>query len=113
MKRFLVRITTLATYAALPLIVRAQGFNLEGVNPIKGANDLDDVVTLVAFRLLGVAIPIASLMYIWAGILYITAGGNYSRLQKAKDIFKWTTVGITIVLIGGGFVDLIQSVLSL
>ena len=99
--------------AGLPLLARAQSFNLENVNPIRGADDLEDVVSLVAFRLLGVAIPIAALMYIWAGILFVTAGGNVDRITKAKDVFKWTTIGITIVLIGGGFVDLIRSVLSL
>ena len=113
MKRFIKKTIFIGIALMTPAIAVAQGFNLKNVNPITGVQDLDDVVSLVALRLLGIAIPIASLMYIYAGILYITAAGKPDKITKAKEIFKWTTIGITIILIGGGFVDLIRSVLSL
>lgn len=93
--------------------VLAQDFNLEPSNPIRGVQDLDDVISAVSQNLLGIAIPIAVLMYTYAGILYITAGAKPDNVKKAKDVLLYTSIGLAIILIGGGFVDLIRSVLQL
>lgn len=36
---------------------------------------------------------IALVLYIFAGIMWMTAGGNDERVKKAKSIFVWTTLG--------------------
>jgi len=88
-------------------------FDLRDANPISDVQDLDDVINKVATSLLGVAIPIAVLMYIYAGVLYITAGAKPQNVIKAKNVLLYTSIGLAIILIGGGFVDLIVSILNL
>ncbi|HXV27298.1 MAG TPA: hypothetical protein VD862_04740 [Candidatus Paceibacterota bacterium] len=96
----------------LPAIARAQSFKL--TNPLGGnAQDVGDLIDLVAQNLLRVAIPIAILMYIYAGIRFIVSRGNPAGTTQAKNIMWYTSIGLAIILIGGGFVDLIQSILNL
>lgn len=113
MKRNVAGILMILTLLLVAAPALAQDFNLGDVNPISGVNDLDDVVNNVAKGLLGVAIPIAVLMYIYAGVLYITAGAKPQNVQKAKNVLLYTSIGLAIILIGGGFVDLIISILNL
>ena len=113
MKRNVAGILIVLALSLVAVPVLAQDFNLEDVNPITGVKDLDDVVNNVATGLFGVAIPIAVLMYIYAGVLYITAGAKPANVQKAKSVLLYTSIGLAIILIGGGFVDLIISILNL
>lgn len=39
------------------------------------------------------------IFYIWAGALWMTAGGNAERVDKSKKILIWTTVGVTGVFL--------------
>jgi len=48
--------------------------------------------------LIFISIPIATLLFSYAGFLYVTAGGNTGKIQKAHDIFKDVAVGFLIVL---------------
>jgi hypothetical protein len=90
---------------------RAQSF--EVTSPVRSINDLGDLIDVVTRNLLEIAIPIAVLMYIWAGIKYMTSRGNPDGIKKAHDIMLYTTIGLVILLIGSGFVTLIQSILEL
>lgn len=91
-----------------------QGFSFSIPNPLKGgAEDLGGLVKVIAQWLFNLAIPIAVIMIIYAGILFLTARGNPTTITKAKDVLKWAVVGLAIILIGSGFVTLIQSILEL
>lgn len=81
-------------------------------NPL-GVSDLTDLIRLISNALIDIALPIAAILYVWAGVLYLTAGANANNLVKAKTIFKYTTIGLVIIFIGGGFVDLLRSILNL
>lgn len=41
---------------------------------------------------------IAMVMYIWAGVLWMTASGNSERTTKAKVIVVWTSLGVVAML---------------
>jgi hypothetical protein len=85
------------------------GFNIE--NPV-GATDLMDVIEKVTTAIRDLAIPVAVVMILWAGFNFLTAAGNPAKITKGKQILLWTVVGLAIVFIGGGFVDLIRSVIG-
>jgi len=51
--------------------------------------------------LIAFSVVIATLMFTYAGFLYLTAGGNPSRLEKAHKIF--INVGIGFVFVLGAF----------
>lgn len=84
----------------------------EIINPL-GVKDIGGVIDLVTENLLTIAIPIAVLMYIWAGIQFTISQGNPAGITKAKNIMLYTSIGLAIILIGSGFVDLIKSILNL
>ncbi len=80
-------------------------------NPI-GANNLEDIIKLVSDNILKLAIPVAVVMILIAGYNFVTSAGNPSKIQKGKQILTWTAVGLAVIFIGGGFVDLIKSILG-
>ena len=98
MRRFLVAAATAPT-----------GFDI--TNPI-GAQDLADVIKTITDAIRNLSIPVAVVMILWAGFNYLTAAGNPAKIQKAGKILLYTAIGLAIVFIGGGFVDLIKSVIG-
>lgn len=55
---------------------------------------------------------LAILMFVWAGILFISSAGNESRLSQAKKVAWYAVVGLAIGLAGTALVELIQSILG-
>lgn len=41
---------------------------------------------------------ISLVLYIWAGILWMSSAGNAERVTKAKQIMLWTTLGVAVML---------------
>ena len=50
-----------------------------------------DVITIIA-------VPIIVFFIIWAGFLYVTAGGDPGKIQKATTTFTWVVVGGLLIL---------------
>jgi zinc transporter ZupT len=88
------------------------GTGYQITNPL-GSNNLDEILQRLASALIDLAIPVAAVMYLYAGFLWLTAGAKSENYTKAKTVFKYTTIGLVVIFIGGGFVDLIRSVLNL
>ncbi len=38
-------------------------------------------------------------LYIYAGILWMTAGGNSERIDTSKQVLVWTTLGVAVMLV--------------
>jgi len=68
---------------------------------------INKVVTFILFVM---AVPIAAIMFAYAGFLLITSGGETSKRTKAKKIF--TNVAIGIILAVGAFL-IVKTILSL
>ena len=91
-----------------------QTYPFEITNPLKGgANDFTSLVKIIAQWIFNLAIPIAVAMIVYAGILFLTAAGEPAKVTKAKEVLKYAVIGLAIILIGSGFVTLIQSILEL
>jgi hypothetical protein len=67
---------------------------------------------MVAAFIFKLAIPLAVIAIIWSGIQFMIAGGSEDRIKKARVWFLWAILGLTISLIGMGFVSLIKSILG-
>ena len=80
-------------------------------NPLS-ANNLQDVLNSRTGRFMEIVIPIAVIMYVWAGVNLLIAAGRPEYINRAKTIFRYTTIGLVVIFIGGGFVDLIRSILN-
>lgn len=81
-------------------------------DPLQGKTFLE-LLDSIASALITVAIPVAVIMIVYAGVRFLTSGGNQTAIASAKKTLLWTIVGLAIVLIGKGFMTLIQSVLEL
>ncbi|GEM_PF-2373126 len=93
---------------------KTQTYSFDIPNPLKGGvTDFSSLVKIIAQWIFNLAIPIAVAMIVYAGILFLTAAGEPAKVTKAKDVLKWAVVGLAIILIGSGFVTLIQSILEL
>lgn len=85
-------------------------FNL--LNPI-GVENFQDLINIIGKWIFNLAIPIAVIIIIYAGVLMLTAGGVPARFQKGAKALWYAVLGLAVVLIGKGFVTLVQSILSL
>lgn len=86
-------------------------FKLE--NPFKAeAENIFDVLGIIATFIFQLGVPVAVIIIIYSGILYLVAGGRPAVVQKATRGLVYSLLGLAILLIGKGFVSLIQSILS-
>jgi len=70
---------------------------------------VNNVVTFVLTRL---ALPIAAIMFAAAGIILLTAGGDTSKVKKAKDLFLGVAIGLVVVAAAWLIVHTISSILG-
>ncbi len=99
---------------AVPAFVYSAGLVpcTNGANdPCKFNNLIDLVRNIVRFLMFGVALPLSAIMFSWAGVLMLTAGGNETKIKTAKDIFLWVFVGILITLAAWLIIDTITGAL--
>ncbi len=47
--------------------------------------------------ILGLSGSIALLMFVYGGVVYLTAQGENERIQRAKSTLTWATVGLVII----------------
>ena len=68
------------------------------LNQFKKFSDLPALIGQVIKVLLSFMGSIMLALYVYAGIIYMTAGGNSERIDKAKQILVWATLGIVAML---------------
>lgn len=93
--------------------IQATVFNFELTNPLKGdPRSIPGLIGIIANFLVSLAIPVAVIIIIYAGFLMLTSGGVPARYQKGLTALSWAILGLAVILIGRGFVSLIQSLLN-
>ena len=81
-------------------------------NPLQGEN-IESIVNNVIDFIFNIAIFLAPLMIIYAGVLFVTAGGNPEQVKKAKAVIIWTLIGFVLVLVSKGVSDLIETLIGI
>lgn len=71
----------------------------EGADPVMDPNYLLKFIENAQNIVSILAGAIAIGMLIWGGFIYITAGGNEEKNQKAKTVLTYAIVGIVIILL--------------
>lgn len=73
-----------------------------GIVPCDGTDcGFDDLIRMSSNLinwLIYISIPIAAVVFMYAGVLYVTAAGNPSRVSQAHELFKNVAFGLVIVL---------------
>ncbi len=82
------------------------------VNPnncITGVVQLVIVITNFIFGIIG---ALAVLMFVWAGILFVTTGANPGNVDHAKHVLIYAIIGLAIALGGTGLVAVVTAVIG-
>ncbi len=93
------------------LIPTAYAATVKLTNPL-GTEDFATLVNRIGEYLVKLGIVVATLMVVIGGFQILVAGSNSERLKSGKDTIKWALIGLVILLIGKGFVSLIQDILG-
>jgi len=80
-------------------------------NPLR-ADTLEELITAITGFVFELALILAPLLLIIAGIWFVTSAGNPNRVTQAKNIAIYTIIGFIIVLLATGLVELIEEVLK-
>lgn len=83
-------------------------------NPFSGQiTSLSDLFNVIIAALYYVAGPIVVIMIIAAGLIFLFSRGDSNKVQTAKRLLLYAIIGLVIILIGSGFVKLLESILKL
>jgi len=80
-------------------------------NPIQ-AKSFHDIIAAIARFATTIITPISVVVILYAGFLYMFSAGNPEKVKKARQALTWALVGLAIVLIGQGFIYIIEDVLK-
>ena len=80
--------------------------------PQLGPKSIPILIAKIADFLITLAIPLAVLMIIWAGFMFVTAQGDTSKISKAKKNLLYTIIGVLVILASKVLVVYIQSALT-
>ena len=73
------------------------GDNVSLSNPL-GENATPQVlIGRVINAVLGVVGSLALLMFIYGGLVWMTASGNSEKVEKGKSILMWATIGLVVI----------------
>ncbi len=81
-------------------------------NPL-GVDSFQELIKIIGDKLLIIAIPIAVIFIIWAGIRFVVSKGEKGEIDAAKKMLWYTIIGLAVIFIGKGFITLITDILNL
>ncbi|MBU1177161.1 MAG: hypothetical protein ABIG88_01250 [Patescibacteria group bacterium] len=71
-------------------------------------NLASNIINFISFNL---AIPIATLLFVAAGIIFLTSAGNEQKVGLAKSIFTSTVIGLLIIFCSWLLIDTLMKTL--
>ncbi len=95
------------TLIIIPFCVAA----VEIINPIP-CNDIPCLLNTVVSFIRNVALMIAPIIFIIAGLMYYFAGGNPEQAKKATNLIKYAIIGLVIILIANGITAVIKDIMG-
>jgi len=104
----LVSVSLIGLAVLFPVITNAA---VTVTNPI-GYNNFPDLLLGIANAVALLIGSLATLMIIWAGILFLTSAGDPAKVTKAKDALKWAVIGIAIAVAASGIIETIKTIMK-
>jgi hypothetical protein len=80
-------------------------------NPLQAEN-ITQLLTTVVDVIVTLSIPIIAFAIIYAGFLFVTAGGNEDQLETAKDTAMYTIIGAGIILGSELIITILENTVS-
>lgn len=88
------------------------GANLDFPPPYQTQTITDLLDGILTFAL-QIGIPIAVIVIVYAGIMFLFARGDSGKVTKARAILLYAVIGLAVIFIGKGFLTLIENILDL
>lgn len=89
-------------------------FNFKLKNYLIGdPKDISGVANIIGRFIFNLGIPLAVIVIIYGGLRMLTSGGKLENYKEGLSALKYASLGLAILLIGKGFVSLVQSILSI
>ena len=97
----------------LPAVTMAQYEGTQGETyGLAEEDNIGEVLTTVLEYVLGFLAVLSILMIVVAGIMYITSGGDESRVDKAKSWLTYAIIGLIVALLGYVIVSTVGNMLG-
>lgn len=94
-------------FLALPIVAWA----IEIPNPLK-AQTFEELVGAIIDIIFKLALVVAPLMIVIAGLLFVTGGGSPESVQKAKNIVLYTVIGLAVILLAESILAVLEELLK-
>lgn len=80
-------------------------------NPLS-AYTFQELITKIVNYIATVVGGLAVIVFIWAGILFLTSGGNETQLSKAKKALFYAAIGLAIALAASGLIYTVRFIIG-
>lgn len=100
-----------ATFLAVPMVVFGQ-WSVGDQNAQSGGTpnaSIYDIIRTTMNYLLAILGFLAIIGFVIAGILYLTAAGDETRMKSAKNAMLWSIMGVIVALVGYVIVSAVDS----
>ena len=78
-----------------------------------GDKTITEIINLIIDKILApIGFALATIMIVWSGILYMTAGGSEEKVTKARKALMWAVIGFAIFISAKFIVKLIEEALK-
>lgn len=82
------------------------------LNPLK-ISTIQELIDLILNWLLIIAVPLATIVIVWAGVVFMTSKGDREKVAKAKKILIYALIGVIILLLAKGMSYTIANFLTI
>ena len=79
-------------------------------NPL-GTESLTELLENIYNYVVDFAIAISSIIIVWAGYLFLSAGGDKEKIEKAKRLLTWAVIGLAVSILAKGIALVIKNIL--
>ena len=75
----------------------AETDSIKITNPLGNISSFQQLIGVVIDNLMGIIGSIALVMFIVGGLIWLTSGGNATKIKQGKDIIVWSALGLALI----------------
>ena len=88
------------------------GYSIPGIPNQTGNADVTSITTTILNKVWVVFAAIAIILFVWAGVRFLTAGGAAEKIQEARTAAMWGVVGIVVMILAFSIFTIAASLIS-
>ena len=104
-------ILIIASLFFVPIFALGQG-SITITNPL-GSLKFEDLLNKLSTFVFNIALVLAPVILVFAGLLFVTSGGKPEQVQKAKNLILWTIIGFAIITLSRGLIAILRQFLGI